>query len=80
MISFQLLVTYLLNTHCATYLKKIFIPFEMNDNDHSTHLCDVDPDLNYFTSTNNCDVKCNYYLENSFNAEVLKFDGPSTSF
>ena len=52
----------------------------MIDSDHSTHLCYMYPDFSYSRSTNNCDVKCNYYLENLYNDEVLKYDGFSTSF
>ena len=32
--------------------EKVFIPFELNDKDHSSLLCDPDPDLHYFNSFN----------------------------
>ena len=42
---------------------KIFLPFELNDKEHSINLCDADPDLNYYNSINMHITKCNYYLE-----------------
>ena len=48
---------------------KLFIPFELNDQDHS-NLCDIDPDLNFYNSLNQLTSKCNCYLESSFNSEI----------
>ena len=52
--------------------EKLFIPFELNDNDHVSDLSDVDPDFNFFSSYNQVGAKCNYYLESSFNADVAE--------
>ena len=37
---------------CATCLKRVIIPFELNDKDHCSLLCDPDPDLHYFNFFN----------------------------
>ena len=49
--------------------EKLFIPFELNDNDHVSGLSDIDPNFNFFSSYNQVGAKCNYYLESSFNAD-----------
>ena len=45
---------------------KIFIPFELNDDDTSP-LFDIDPDLQYYNAISNMNMtSCNYHLEESF--------------
>ena len=51
---------------------KVFIPFELNDKDHSSLLCDPDPDLHYFNSYNQVKANSNYYTETSFKEHVTK--------
>ena len=51
---------------------KVFIPFELNDKDHSSLLCDPDPDLHYFNSFNQVKANSNYYTETSFKEHVSK--------
>ena len=51
---------------------KVFIPFELNDKDHSSLLCDPDPDLHYFNSFNQVKANSNYYTETSFKEHVTK--------
>ena len=46
------------------------MPFELNDKDHSSALCDIDPDLHFYQEFNQATVKCNYYLETNFNDEI----------
>ena len=48
---------------------KIFVPFELNDKDHS-FFSDTDPDLHYYNSLSQLTYKCNYYLESSFNEDI----------
>ena len=52
--------------------EKVFIPFELNDKDHSSLLCDPDPDLHYFNSFNQVQPNSNYYTETSFKEHVTK--------
>ena len=52
--------------------EKLFIPFELNDDDHVSALSDVDPDLNFSSSYNQVGAKCNYYLESSFNEDIAE--------
>ena len=49
---------------------KLFMPFELNDKDHRSALCDIDPDLHFYQEFNQATVKCNYYLETKFNDEI----------
>ena len=49
---------------------KLFMPFELNDKDHSSALCDIDPDIHFYQEFNQVTVKCNYYLETKFNEEI----------
>ena len=49
---------------------KLFLPFEVNDDDHMTNLCNADPDLNFYNSLNQYVSRCNYYLESTFNKAV----------
>ena len=49
---------------------KLFMPFELNDKDHSSALCDIDPDIHFYQEFNQGTVKCNYYLETKFNEEI----------
>ena len=54
---------------------KLFMPFELNDKDHRSALCDIDPDLHFYQEFNQATVKCNYYLETKFNDEISKPNG-----
>ena len=45
----------------------MFIPFELNDENHFLNLCDIDPHLKFYNSLNQFTSKCNYFLESSFN-------------
>ena len=42
------------------------MPFELNDKDHSSALCDIDPDLHFYQEFNQATVKCNYHLDTNF--------------
>ena len=45
----------------------IFHPFEFNDNDHRSPLCEIDPDLYFYNSTNfNDAIQYNYFDETTF--------------
>ena len=59
---------------------KMFIPFELNDQDHSSNRCDIDPHLNFYNSLNQFTSKCNYYFESSFNSEIHKACGTKDLF
>ena len=48
------------------------MPFELNDKDHSSALCDIDPDLHLYQEFNQATVKCNYYLDTKFNEEITE--------
>ena len=52
--------------------EKVFIPFELNDKDHSSLLCDPDPDLHYFKSFNQVIANNNYFTETSFKEHINK--------
>ena len=54
---------------------KLFMPFELNDKDHRSALCDIDPDLHFYQEFDQATVKCNYYLETKFNDEISKPNG-----
>ena len=49
---------------------KLFLPFELNDDDHMTNFCNADPDLNFYNSLNQYASRCNYYLESTFNNDM----------
>ena len=49
--------------------------FKLNDKDHTSALCDIDPDLHFYQEFNQSTVKCNYYLETKFNDEISKPNG-----
>ena len=51
--------------------KKVFIPFEINDDKSNHPLFDIDPDFHYFSNTRNGLINCNYYLQDSFNDKCL---------
>ena len=51
---------------------KVFRPFDLNEDDDECYMEDHDPDLNYFNILNHNLSKCKYYLENSFNNELLE--------
>ena len=59
---------------------EIFLPFELNEKEHFIHLCDVDPELNYYNPINIHVTKCNYYLETLFNSEIKNETAVSTEF
>ena len=60
-----------LHRNSMCYLShKVFIPFELNDKDHSSLLCD--PDLHYFNSFNQVQANSNYYTETTFKEHVTK--------
>ena len=45
----------------------IFHPFEINDIDHTSPLCDIDPDLYFYNSIDfQLSSNCNYYDESTF--------------
>ena len=61
--------------HCnemsLSYLSdKLFLPFELNDKDHSI-LGDTDSDLNFYNVMNQYVAQCNYYLEPYFNEHII---------
>ena len=60
--------------------EKVFIPFELNGRDHSSLLCDSDPDLHYFNSFNQFLANSNYYTETSFKGHVNKCAGAKEAF
>ena len=47
--------------------EKLFIPFELNDKDQASIWGESDPDLHYYSSSNQLISKCNCFLESSFN-------------
>ena len=51
------------------------MPFELNYKDHTSALCDIDPDLNFYQEFNQTTEKCNYYLETKFNDEMSEPNG-----
>ena len=59
---------------------KLIIPLELNDHDHSSNLCDIDPDLYFYNALNQLTSMCNYYLESSFNSEINKASGTEDLF
>ena len=51
----------LTNGQSMSYLtEKLFIPFELNDKDQASVLCDSDPDLHYYNSFNQLISKCDF--------------------
>ena len=53
--------------------KKVFIPFEINDQS-DTPLTEIDPDLQFYLETNYIrNTKCDYYMEDTF---IKKFSTP----
>ena len=53
---------------------KLFIPFELNDDDSSPVL-DIDPDLQYYNTVSNMNMlSCNYHVENTFNNKISDLD------
>ena len=54
---------------------KLFMPFELNDREHSSALCDIEPDLHFYKEFNQVTVKCNYYLDTKFNEEITEPKG-----
>ena len=76
----ELLMIYLTKTLWGIYQKKMFISFELNDEDHALNLCDIGPDLNFYNSLNQFTSKCNYLLESSFHLEINHARGTEYSF
>ena len=65
--------TFGLSDKSLCYLSdKLFMPFELNDKDHSSALCDIDLDLHFYQEFNQATVKCNYYLDAKFNEEITE--------
>ena len=50
--------------------EKLFVPFELNDQDHISFLADADPDIHFFKTFNQSSIQCNCYLETTFNDEL----------
>ena len=46
--------------------KKIFVPFEINDESSHHPLFDVDPDLHYFNQINQGGINSDYYTSDSY--------------
>ena len=71
----------LTNGQSMSYLtEKLFIPFELNDKDQASVLCDSDPDLHYYNSFNQLISKCDYFLESSFNENYEKLRSSGNVF
>ena len=51
---------------------KVFIPFELNDKEHSSLLRDPDSDRHYFNSFNQVQANSNYDTETTFRERVTK--------
>ena len=46
---------------------RVFVPFEINQ-DSNTPFTEIDPDLQFYTESNYIhNMKCDYYLEDTFN-------------
>ena len=74
-------INYLSHRDTLNYISdKLFIPFELNDQDHSSNRCDIDPYLNFYNSLNQFTSKCDYYFESSFNSEINKACGTEDLF
>ena len=50
----------------------LFNPFELNNDDIYSPLCDIDPDVNYYDLLETHVQQCNYYFENSFLPVIQK--------
>ena len=58
----------------VTGSNKLFIPFELNDNEN-LQINEIDPDLQFYQSMCNKTMnRCEYHFENSFNQNIKKFD------
>ena len=52
---------------------RIFTPFELNEENESLTMYDIDPDYNYYHDINYLlTCKCQYYQEESFASEIVK--------
>ena len=60
----------------------IFNPFDLNDPDLSSLLCDIDPDFNFYNNFNTkVYTHCKYHNESSLNGEIRKSNSnPSRVF
>ena len=48
-------------------LEVLFIPFELNEDDDYSHLCEIDPDVNFYNKIgSHIGSSCNYYFEDYF--------------
>ena len=47
------------------------MPYELNDKDHSSALCDIGPGIHFYQEFNQVTVKCNYYLT-KFNEDIYE--------
>ena len=71
----------LTNGQSMSYLtEKLFIPFELNDKDQASVLCDSDPDLHYYNSFNQLISKYDYFLESAFNENYKKLRSSGNVF
>ena len=59
---------------------KIFMPFEINDEDDLLNICDSDPDLHFYNSISQCTCSSNYYLESSFQDRVRQHASAEVAF
>ena len=60
--------------------KKVFIPFEINDETQMSPLFEIDPDLQYFNVFANRLSCCDYHLEDSFNKKCRDLRIDQTCF
>ena len=60
--------------------KRVFIPFELNDDKSYHPLFHVDPDFQYFNRATDGMVKCDYNMEDIFNMKCAQRQLESTSF
>ena len=49
---------------------KVFVPFEVNNNDENHPLYQVDPDMHFFNTVGNQVLHSDYYLEDSFTHQI----------
>ena len=59
---------------------KLFLPFELNDDENHNIMNNLDPDFNYFSSYNQYVSSCNYFIEASFMKEINKCSNIQANF